>query len=247
VLKFGGSSLKCAEDVSRIAAYVQDLCADGSKCAVVVSAFHGETDRLLAEANALAATPCPSILPRHLLVGEEHSASALALALIGMGVRATSLAVAELQLYATGDPLAASPLALHGPLAEQLDGFDAVVAPGFGGWCRERKRAVLLGRGGSDLTAIHVARALGLQEATLIKDVNGIYSKDPNSNPDARWLSHTSWAEARAIAGQLIQRSAIDAAEAFGISILIRSMDRPDGSIIGPIPDVIALPAECTA
>lgn len=247
VLKFGSSSLKSSEDVKRVAAFIRNRRRAGRKSIVVVSALFGETDRLLAEAHALAEVPCPSVLPRYVLAGEERSASALALALIATGISATNMSIAELELVATGDPLEAHPIEVRGALRERLSSFDVVVVPGFGGWCVDRRQAVLLGRGGSDLTAVHVAYALGLSEVTLIKDVDGVHSSDPKLNRQAKAIERLSWAEARVIAGKVVQRAAIDAAERLGIAIWVRSMSQGRGSRIGPRADVIYLPSECAA
>ena len=57
-----------------------------------------------------------------------------------------------------------------------------------------------LGRGGSDLTASVVAKALMVREVQLWKDVSGILTADPRLVPDARPISHLSFLEASLLA-----------------------------------------------
>src|SRR5205814_2479307 len=59
------------------------------------------------------------------------------------------------------------------------------VVPGFLGAAPDGQ-AVTLGRGGSDLTATLLARALGAREVSLWKDVPGVLTADPRIVPDAR-------------------------------------------------------------
>ena len=57
-----------------------------------------------------------------------------------------------------------------------------------------------LGRGGSDLTATLLARALGAARVVLWKDVAGILTADPRAVPDARLLPQLHHREAAEVA-----------------------------------------------
>lgn len=62
------------------------------------------------------------------------------------------------------------------------------VVPGFVGRS-PRGEVVTLGRGGSDLTATVLGRALGARDVILWKDVPGLLTADPRVVPDARLIS----------------------------------------------------------
>ena len=47
--------------------------------------------------------------------------------------------------------------------------------------------------GGSDITAIALAKALNLKECEIFKDVDGIYSDDPNKNKKAKKYQQISY------------------------------------------------------
>jgi homoserine dehydrogenase len=56
--------------------------------------------------------------------------------------------------------------------------FPVLILPGFVGRTADRSWA-LMGRGGSDLTALFAAQRLGARECRLLKDVDGLCTSDP--------------------------------------------------------------------
>jgi bifunctional aspartokinase / homoserine dehydrogenase 1 len=83
-----------------------------------------------------------------------------------------------------------------GPLIKR--GVVAVV-PGFIAGTPDGQLATL-GRGGSDLTATLLGRALGAREVSLWKDVPGILTADPRMVPDARVIPQLHLREAAELA-----------------------------------------------
>jgi aspartokinase/homoserine dehydrogenase 1 len=73
------------------------------------------------------------------------------------------------------------------------------VVPGYIGRAPDGT-VVTLGRGGSDLTASLLARALGAPTVVLWKDVPGILTADPRIVPDARLIAHLHHREAAEVA-----------------------------------------------
>uniref|UniRef100_A0A1D1YNW0 aspartate kinase n=1 Tax=Anthurium amnicola TaxID=1678845 RepID=A0A1D1YNW0_9ARAE len=57
-----------------------------------------------------------------------------------------------------------------------------------------------LGRGGSDLTATTIGKALGLREIQVWKDVDGVLTCDPNIHPKAEPVPHLTFEEAAELA-----------------------------------------------
>ena len=64
----------------------------------------------------------------------------------------------------------------------------------------EERAAATLGRGGSDLTATLLGRALGAREVSLWKDVPGLLTADPRVVPDARVIPQLHLREAAELA-----------------------------------------------
>lgn len=73
------------------------------------------------------------------------------------------------------------------------------VVPGFIGRAPDGS-VTTMGRGGSDLTATLLARALGAAQAVLWKDVPGILTADPRLVPDARLIPELHHREAAEVA-----------------------------------------------
>ncbi len=79
------------------------------------------------------------------------------------------------------------------------EGIVAVV-PGYGGRSPEGWQTTL-GRGGSDLSATVLGRALGSEEVWIMTDVDGVLDADPRLVPDAALMPRLSYREAGIFAG----------------------------------------------
>lgn len=234
VLKFGSSILRSAADAPAVASAIYGYVRTGRKVVAVVSALGGHTDRMLAEARALGLAHDNDLLPGYVALGEEKAAALTAIACDRIGLDATALSVRELGIEADGPAEHARPCGLHGDaLKRALERHDVVVAPGFGA-VRPDGRVALLGRGGSDLTAVFIAAELGLDRVRLVKDVDGLYDRDPNDTASAPLrYRRASWDVARRLGGSLVQRDAIDLGESRGVEIEVAALDRVDSTVIG--------------
>ena len=97
-------------------------------------------------------------------------------------------------------------------LEDDLKNHDIVVMPGHVA-IGEKDRSVLLTQGGADMTAIYVAKRLGIK-AKLLKDVEGVFDKDPKSAGAApQRYDRISYADARTKAGPLVSPKALDFAQ----------------------------------
>lgn len=245
VLKFGGSLLNSPADVPEVVSEIYRHVRQGQKVVAVVSAFAGETDRLLAEARALGTPHEHGLLPAYVSLGEVRSAALVALACDRVGLDAVSLSVRELGVRVEGPLDDARPAHLNDEqLRAALDAREVVVVPGFGA-VDARDRVALLGRGGSDLTAVYVAAELGLDRVRLLKDVDGLYDHDPadTSRPLLRF-GRATWDEALQMGGELVQHRAIETARARGVEIEVAALGRAAETVIGDRGEPPARPAD---
>lgn len=235
VMKFGSSVLVSPVDAPKVASDIYAEVRRGRRVVAVVSAFAGETDRLLVEARALGLLHDNSILPAYVVQGEERSAALVALACDRVGLDAATLTVRELGLVAEGDCEHARPVGFDPDALERaLDRHEVVVVPGYGALSPEGK-VVLLGRGGSDLTALFLAAELGLDSVQLIKDVDGLYDRDPNTDIDARRYDQASWSEAKALGGGVVQPDALDLAESRRLNVEVRNYLDGHRTVVGAV------------
>jgi homoserine dehydrogenase len=241
VLKFGSSVLRSERDLPTAAHEIYRWWREGFQVVAVVSAFGNTTDELAQRARAACEQPTDELVAALLATGETASSALLGLALNRAGIR-TAVLDAERAGLATDGPVLDSNLTsidTSGVLKALRDGV--VVLPGFVGRGRSGK-TTLLGRGGSDLTALFIAQRLG-GVCRLIKDVNGLYTNDPNSTngPPATRFVRVSYATAARVGGAVVQPKAIDFAERHRLRFIVSSVGSSQATEIGPHADSIAL------
>ena len=241
VLKFGSSVLRTREDAPRVVGEIYRRVRQGERVVAVVSAFAGETDALIDDAARFGASPSDIHAPRYIALGEARAAALLALACDQAGLSPVFLNARELGFFASGDPGCADPRSLDETiLRDALSRFDVVIVPGFVA-VGENGRQVLLGRGGTDLTAVVIADALGLEEATLIKDVDGVYDRDPAKySGSAQRYAQIDYDEALSVAGALVQARALRAAKARSVKLRVGRVGEQNQTLIS---DASAAPA----
>ncbi len=136
--------------------------------------------------------------------GERLAAACLAAAISSARRRAAFVDAVEIiatdaQYGAAAPDLARTARLARRVLGPLLASGSTVVVPGFIGRAPDES-VTTLGRGGSDLTATLLARALGAREVILWKDVPGILTADPRLVPDARLIPHLHHREAAEVA-----------------------------------------------
>lgn len=133
--------------------------------------------------------------------GEQISAALMAMAIEAEGGKAVSLTGAQAGIRTDAVfSAAAVRLVAPGRLRRELRAGRIPVVAGFQG-VSPAGDVTTLGRGGSDLTAVVLARALGSELCEFRTDVKGIYTAHPAIVPEARKLREISYAELIALAG----------------------------------------------
>ncbi|MEO0879361.1 MAG: homoserine dehydrogenase [Pseudomonadota bacterium] len=235
ILKFGSSVLRDREDLPRAVGEIYRYVRDGHSVIAVVSAFEGETDALVGDAALFGAGPQNLYAPRYVALGDAAAAALLGVACDQAGLNATVLTPEQVDLRAEGPPSQASPVHLDREVfLRAVERCEVVIAQGFAA-VGPHGDPVLLGRGGSDLTAVFFASALGLPRTRLIKDVDGVYDKDPAvyASVAARY-DVVSYADALEVAGALVQPQAVERASADGIEIEVAKPSAGAATVVGP-------------
>ena len=234
VLKFGGSVLA---DGGAIPAVVQEISRHLSsyeRVVAVVSAFKNQTDGLENTARALCALPAPDALAFYMGLGEMRAAGELTLGLQGAGISATLRMPWDVSFLSSGSPLDAAPVALSGHMF--LDAFKdhrVVVFPGYIGRGRDGRPHVL-GRGGSDLTAIFLAAELRADRCILLKDAPGIFEWDPaREGPRPRRYSKISWEDAASLGGRVLRPAHVEYARSRSVTIEVMAPGASRSTVVG--------------
>ena len=115
-------------------------------------------------------------------------------------------------------------------VAPVLDGGSVAVVPGFVGRAPDGSPTTL-GRGGSDLSATVIGRALGSTEVWIMSDVNGVLDADPRLVPDATLMPRLSYHEAHTFAGlgaRILHHKTMEPAAEARMDVLVRNTFAPE-------------------
>jgi aspartokinase/homoserine dehydrogenase 1 len=195
----------------------------------------------------------PQVLARICSLGERASCSLLAGLLESMGLPCLELDPTKV-LVCAGNPAEASPLPAR--IRERLEGFrrgDQALAllPGFFGG-NEAGEPVLLGRGGSDLSAALAAGAVDAAMLEIWTDVDGVFTADPRLVEGARCLEQLSYEEAMELAyfgAKVLHPRTLGYVRGPGIPTRVRNTHRPEhpGTLVTSEPQAAsALPRGLT-
>lgn len=215
--------------------FILPLREQGMVPIVIVSAFDWATDKLEQLAAALSSQPAPREYARLLMSGELRANASLAIVLEDHGCRARSMTGREAGLVTSHGPVGGLVETVNRAyLLEMIESEIVPVVAGFQGYYYDkgtgRDEVSILGRGGSNLTAVALAAAVGEDEATMFTDVDGIYDRDPRIYPDARKLEQIRASELLTwdLFPQVIQKEAVEYAVDQGVNIAIRSSLDPN-------------------
>lgn len=185
VLKFGGSSVATVEKIYNAAHIAANFVHKGEKVVIVVSAKGDTTDELLKQAAEISDRPSLRELDALLAVGEQTSAALMAMCLENMGISAISLCGWQAGVLTDANHGEARILGMYTDRVEsELKNGRAVIVAGFQGINRYGD-VTTIGRGGSDTSAVAFAASLKADKCLIYTDVDGVYSADPRTVPQA--------------------------------------------------------------
>ena len=244
VLKFGSSVLRSESDLPSVVHEIYRWWRDGNQVVAVVSAFGNTTDDLTKRAHDVCGEPDESLLAALLATGEAASSALLGLALNRSGIPAAVLDAEQAGLTTIGRKLDADLTGVDTVKLLAALRRGVVVLPGFVGRS-ESGETTLLGRGGSDLTALFIAQRVG-GRCRLVKDVDGLYTSDPNARDGrvARRYTQASYETAGKVGGAVVQVKAINFAEGHRLRFEVSSIGATRTTEIGPFADQVSVAEE---
>ena len=226
VQKFGGTSVGDLDRIQNVANRVAKTLQEGHKVVVVVSAMSGETNKLVSYAEHFSETPERAEVDMLLSSGERVTAALLSIALNEMGHKATSMTGRRAGIVTDDKHTKARIDSIDAtPIKSALEQGQVVVVAGFQGINKEG-RVTTLGRGGSDLSAVAVAGAIGADLCEIYTDVDGIYTTDPRIEPKAKKLDKISYEEMLELASlgaKVLQNRSVEMAKKLNVNLVTRS------------------------
>ena len=225
VQKYGGSSLADAGMIKTVAKRIGKARDTGVEVVAVVSAMGNTTDELTDLANTVSDEPDTRELDLLLSTGELVSCTLLAMAVRALGYEAIGLSGSQAGIR-TDTTYGRARIARvdAARVRRELDQGNLVIVAGFQG-VTEDMDITTLGRGGSDITAVALAAALGAERCEIFSDVDGIYTADPRVVPEARKLTEISYQEMLELAnyGAKMHPRSIELGAVYNIPIYVAS------------------------
>lgn len=226
VQKYGGTSVGSIERIKAVAQRVIELCKQGNRLVIVLSAMSGQTDALIQLSKEVADAPDPRELDVLMATGEQVSVSLFAIAAKSMGYDCCSILGFQAGIHTDHIYGKARIRKINAKrVLKELDQNRIVAVAGFQG-IDENRNITTLGRGGSDTTAVALAAALNADLCEIYTDVEGVFSADPNICTDARKLdriSHEEMLELASLGAKVLDIRSVEFAKKYNVPIHVRS------------------------
>jgi aspartate kinase len=226
VQKYGGTSVGNPERIRNVAKRLLETQREGNSVVAIVSAMSGVTDSLIKLAKEVSPKPTEREMDVLLSTGEQTTMALAAMAIQAMGGKAVSLTGAQAGIVTNGIHTKAKISNITpNQIRKHLDRGEIVIIAGFQGETEEGD-ITTLGRGGSDLTAIAVASAIGADICQIFTDVDGVYTCDPRIVPTAKKIQEISYDEMLEMASsgsKVMQSRSVEFAKKFGVIFEVRS------------------------
>lgn len=226
VQKYGGSSVANSERIKDVARKVINSKRKGNRIVVVLSALGDTTDDLMKLAHQINGEPAERELDMLISTGEQVAIALLAMAIHNCGCKAISLTGAQVGIITDNSHTKARILKVNSQRIEwELTKGNIVIVAGFQGANLDRE-ITTLGRGGSDLTAVALAKTLNAKVCEIYTDVEGVYTADPRIVSDVRkidTISYDEMLEMASLGAQVLQSRAVEVAKKFEVPIHVRS------------------------
>ena len=236
VQKYGGTSVGSVERIKEVAKKIVASKKDGLDIVVVVSAMGGETDKLVEMAYEISPEPGKREMDMLLSSGERVSCSLLAMAIQNIGYKAASFTGRQVGILTDSAHTKAriKKIEAHKINRAFKEGLIVIVA-GFQG-IDEKENVTTLGRGGSDTSAVALASALNADLCEIYSDVEGVFTTDPNVEPEARKLNKVSYEEMMEMASsgaKILQIRAVQFAKKYNVPVYVKSsFKKGDGTLV---------------
>ena len=226
VLKFGGTSVGTIERILHVAKIIKKEYAAGNEIIAIVSAMSGKTNELLEQSKSISKNFNKRELDVLLTSGEQVTSALLAGALNELGINSRSWLNWQIPILTEGQHSNARIINMNiSKINKFLSEKGVAIIPGFQG-ISKMGDVTTIGRGGSDATAVAVAKIFDADTCEIYTDVDGVFSTDPNKIPVAKKIEKISYdemLELSSVGAKVMQASAVQTAMMYNIPLEVRS------------------------
>ena len=226
VLKFGGTSVGSIERILHAAKIVKKEHDNKNNIIVVVSAMAGTTNNLIAHSEYISKKFSKRELDVLLTSGEQVTSALMAGALNDLGVKSKSWMNWQIPILTEGEHSNSRIINMNiKNINDYISDGGVAVIPGFQGISKSGD-ITSIGRGGSDATAVAIAKIFNTDSCEIYTDVDGVYSSDPNKIPVAKKINKISYEEMLELSSlgtKVMQSSAVQTAMMYDIPLKVKS------------------------
>jgi len=236
VLKFGGTSVGSIEKIQKVANIVKKRHKEGNELIVIVSAMSGVTNDLIKKSKSISTNFDSKELDVLLSSGEQISSSLLTGALIDLGIKARSWMGWQVPILTDSNHTFSQIIKIKtDEIIKFISEGGIACLPGFQGISVDN-RITTLGRGGSDLSAVAVAKFFETDSCEIYTDVDGVLTTDPLIHKKAKKIDKISYEEMlemSSLGAKVMQPIAVQTSMIDNIPIHVKSVfSEKDGTTI---------------
>ena len=226
VLKFGGTSVGTIEKIKKTAEIICEYKKKNYRIIVVSSAMSGVTNELIKKSKEISENFSESEYDVLVSSGEQVACSLIAGRLIDRGFKSRSWLGWQIPILTKGPNKNSRINQINKKkIIKYLKEGGIPIITGFQGINKE-ERITTIGRGGSDASAIMLAKFFKADRCIIYTDVEGIYTTDPNKLNKAkkiRIISYEEMLEMASLGAKVMQPVSIQDARLNRIDIEVRS------------------------
>lgn len=240
VMKFGGTSVANIDRIKNVANIIESKKKEGSKIAVIVSAMAGVTNDLIEKSKEVSSNFSIEEYDVLLSSGEQVTAALLSACLIDKGIKSRSMMGWQIPIVTEGQHKNSRIISVNSKsILEYLNNDHVIVVPGFQG-ISDKLRISTIGRGGSDASAVALAKALNAERCEIYTDVEGVFTTNPDICNDAKKIEKISYdemLEMASLGAKVMQSSSVQKAMMNDVEIFVKSTFDPEKSGTQILPD----------
>ena len=226
VLKFGGTSVGSIDRIKKAILIIQRYIKKKYKVIVVSSAMSGVTNDLIRKSQKLSKNFSASEYDVLVSSGEQISCALISGRLTHIGYNSRSWLGWQVPIITEGDHKKSRITKIFkNKIIKYLKSGGIPVITGFQG-INSAERITTLERGGSDASAIMLAKFFNAEKCIIFTDVEGVYTTDPNTFKKVKKIEKISYEEMLEMASlgaQVMQPASIQDARLNRINIEVKS------------------------
>jgi len=226
VLKFGGTSVGSTDKIKKVVEIIRNYKKKNFSIIVISSAMSGVTNELINKSMKISDNFSEAEYDVLVSSGEQVACSLIAGRLVDRGLKSRSWLAWQIPIMTKGIHKNSRIKQINkSKIIKYLKEGGIPIIAGFQG-INSQERITTIGRGGSDASAIMIAKFFKAEKCIIYTDVEGIYTTDPNKLKKAKKIkaiSYEEMLEMASLGAKVMQPVSIQDARLNRINIEVKS------------------------